>query len=160
MDLLLITDENKSHYVHIKDFNRSMCNKTKNKNKKYFCKFALHCFSSEKVLIEHKENFLIINVTQSVKLKSGPISFKSYFKQLPAPFNIYDDFECILKRVKRSDKNNGSRSYQDHIPCSFAYKVVCIDKFSKRAVLYCNRMIKSILIRILLCLQRRKKDFD
>ena len=32
MDLLLITDENKSHYVYIKDFNRFMCNKTKNKN--------------------------------------------------------------------------------------------------------------------------------
>ena len=34
MDLFLIKDENKSHYVLIKDFNRFMCNKTKNKNKK------------------------------------------------------------------------------------------------------------------------------
>ena len=32
MELLLITDENKSHYVYIKDFNRFMCNKVKNKN--------------------------------------------------------------------------------------------------------------------------------
>ena len=38
MDILLISDENKSHYVYIKDFNRFICNKTKNKNKKYFCK--------------------------------------------------------------------------------------------------------------------------
>ena len=36
MDLLLITDENKSHYVYIKDFNRFMCNKMKNKNKFFF----------------------------------------------------------------------------------------------------------------------------
>ena len=36
MDLLLITDENKSHYVYIKDFNRFTCNKTKNKNKNIF----------------------------------------------------------------------------------------------------------------------------
>ena len=49
MDLVLITDENKSHYVYIRDFNRFMCNKTKNKNKKYFCKCCLQCFSSEKV---------------------------------------------------------------------------------------------------------------
>ena len=56
MNLLLISDENKSHYVYIKDFNRFMCNKTKNKNKKDFCKRCLQCFSSEKVLIEHKEN--------------------------------------------------------------------------------------------------------
>ena len=42
MDFLLITDENKSHYVYIKDFNRFMCNKTKNKNKKYFCECCLN----------------------------------------------------------------------------------------------------------------------
>ena len=35
---LMITDENESHYVYIKDFNRFMCNKTKCKNKKHFCK--------------------------------------------------------------------------------------------------------------------------
>ena len=34
MDLLLISDENKSHYAYIKDFNRFMCNKTKNNNKR------------------------------------------------------------------------------------------------------------------------------
>ena len=36
MDLLMITKENKSHYVYIKDFSRFVCNKTKNKNKKHF----------------------------------------------------------------------------------------------------------------------------
>ena len=36
MDLLLISNENKSHYVHIKDFDRFMCNKTKNKIKNIF----------------------------------------------------------------------------------------------------------------------------
>ena len=41
------------HYMYIKDFNRFMCNKTKSKNKKYFCKCCLQCFSSENVLIEH-----------------------------------------------------------------------------------------------------------
>ena len=49
MDLLLISNKNKSPYVYIKDFNRFTCNKTKNKNKKYFCKFCLQCLSSEKV---------------------------------------------------------------------------------------------------------------
>ena len=32
MDLLLLTDENKSHYVYIKDFDRFMFHKTKTKN--------------------------------------------------------------------------------------------------------------------------------
>ena len=94
--------------MYIKDFNRFMCNKRKNKNKKYFCKCCLQCFSCEKVLIEHKENCLIINGKQSVKLKIGLISFKNYFKQLPVPFKIYADFKCILERVRGSHKNNGS----------------------------------------------------
>ena len=34
MDLLLLTNNNKSHYVYIKDFDRFMFHKTKNKNKK------------------------------------------------------------------------------------------------------------------------------
>ena len=139
--------------MYIKDFNRFVCNKTKNKNKKYFCKCCLQCFSSEKVLIEHQENCLITNGKQGVKLKSGSISFKNYFKQLPVSFKIYSDFECIMKGVKGSDKNNGSYTerYQDHIPCSFAYIVVCIDhKFSKKVVLYRGknavyRFIESIL---------------
>ena len=62
MDFLPITDENKSHYIYIKDFNRFMCNKTKNKNEKYFCKCCLQCFSSGKILIKHKENCLIKNI--------------------------------------------------------------------------------------------------
>ena len=69
MDLLLTTSENKSHYLYIKDFNRFMCNKTKNKVKKYFCKCSLQCFSGEKILIEQIKSCLIINGKQSVKLK-------------------------------------------------------------------------------------------
>ena len=48
VDLLMITDKNKSHYIYIKDFNRFIYNKTKNKNKKHFCRYCLQCFSSEK----------------------------------------------------------------------------------------------------------------
>ena len=99
MGLLMISDENKSHYVYIKDFNRSMCNKTKCK-KKHFCRYCLQCFSNEKVLIEHKEVYLKINGNQSVKLRSVSIKFKNYFKQLAVPFKIYADFEYNVKRVR------------------------------------------------------------
>ena len=99
MDLLLLTDENKSHYVYIKDFNRFMFNKTKNKNKKHFGKYCFHCFSSEKVLEEHKKVCLKINGKQSVKLRSGSINFKNHSKQLAVPFKIYADSESILKGI-------------------------------------------------------------
>ena len=83
MDLLLIIDENKSHYVYIKDFDRFMFHKTKNKNKKYFCKSCLQCFSSKNVLTEHKEICLSINGAQSVRFEKGTTEFKNCFKQIP-----------------------------------------------------------------------------
>ena len=80
-DLLLISDKNKSQCVSIKDFNRFMCNKTKKKNEKNFCKCCLQCFSSENVLINDKKKCLIINGKQSVTLKAGSIECKDHFKQ-------------------------------------------------------------------------------
>ena len=100
MDLLLISNENKSHYVYVKDFNRFMCNKTKSKNKKDFCKCSLQCFNSENVLIKHKENYLIINGKQIVKLKSGSIKYKTHFKQLAVPFKIYADLYSLERCSK------------------------------------------------------------
>ena len=96
----------------------------------------------------------MINGKESVRLKSGTISFKNYSKQLPVPFKIYPDFECILKKFEcDSVKNNSSyrRKYQDRIPSGFSYKAVCLDnKFSKKVVLYrrkkcCYEFIKAIL---------------
>ena len=75
MDLLLIVDDDKSHYVYVKDFNRFMFNETKKKNKKYFCKNCLQCFSSKNVLMGHKKDCLKINSTQSVRLEKGTIEF-------------------------------------------------------------------------------------
>ena len=42
------------------------------------------------------------------------------------------------------------KKYHDHAPCSFAYKVICIDKFSKPIVIYrgenaAYEFIKAIL---------------
>ena len=56
MDLLLLIHHDKSHYVYIKDFDRFMFYKTKNQKRKWFCKSCLQYFSSENVLIKHKEN--------------------------------------------------------------------------------------------------------
>ena len=116
MDFLLVIDGNKSHYVYIKDFNRFMFHKTKNKNKKYFCKSCLQCFSSKNMLTQHKKVCLSINGAQSVTLKKGTIEFKNYFKQIPIPFEIYTDFKCDLKSIQ-SYEGSYSKKHQDHIPC-------------------------------------------
>ena len=78
MDLLLVIDENKLHYVYIKDFDRFMFHKTKNKNKKHFQKSCLQCFSSKNVLKKHKKVCLSINDTQFVILEKGTIVSNKY----------------------------------------------------------------------------------
>ena len=81
------------------------------------------CYSGEKTLIQHKEDCLIINGKQSVKLESEFISFKNYSKQMPVPFKIYNDFECILKNVdcdiECCSNSSYTRKYQEHVPCSY-----------------------------------------
>ena len=113
--MLLVIDENKSHYAYIKAFDRFMFHKAKNKNKKYFCKSCLQCFVSKNVLTEYKKLCLSINGAQSVRLEKGTIEFKNYFKQIPLPFKIYADFECNLKSVE---------SYED----DYAYEYMDIFK--------------------------------
>ena len=77
-------------------------------------------------MTNHKENCLSINGKPSVKLEEGTIKFENYFKQIPVPFKIYAHFECNFKKVK-CNQGFYTEKYQDHIPCSFANKVVCID---------------------------------
>ena len=50
MNLLLITKDEKKHYVLIKDFNAFMYNQSKHKERKHFCMYCLQCFSSERIL--------------------------------------------------------------------------------------------------------------
>ena len=115
MDLLHIINGDKSHYVYIKDFNRFMFHKTKNENKKYFCKSCLWCFSSKNLLKKHKEDCLSINGEQCGRLEKGTIEFKNDFKQILVPFKIYTDFKSNLESVEIYE-GSYSKKYQDHVP--------------------------------------------
>ena len=63
-----------------------LCLIKQNPKKKIFCKDCLQCFSSKKVLINHKEDCLMINGKENVKLEKGFISFKNFNRQIPVPF--------------------------------------------------------------------------
>ena len=67
MDLLLVTDGDKSHYVYIKYFDRSCFTKQRIKTKYTFASY-LQCFSNKNALTEHKKVCLSINGAQSVRL--------------------------------------------------------------------------------------------
>ena len=116
------------------------------------------------MLIKHKDDCLSINGVQSVSDKEGIIKFENYFKQLPAPFKIYADFECNLRDAEIYEGSYTKR-YHDHVPCSFAYKIVCIDdKFSKPIVVYrgenaAYEFIKAILEEYKYCKKYIEKTF-
>ena len=165
INLLLLINDDQSHYVYIKDFDRFTFQKTKNKNKKWFCKSCLQCFSGENILIKHKEDCLSINGVQSVNVEKGIIEFKNYFKQLPVPLKIYADFECNL-RDGEIYEGSYTKKYDEHVPFSYAYKVVGIDdKFSKTIVVSkgqnaAYKFIKSILQEHKYCKKIMKEHFN
>ena len=141
----------------------------KNKNKKWFCKGCLQCFSSKNVLAEHKDDCLSINGKQSLKVEEGTIKFENYFKQIPFPLKIYADFELKgLKVVEGVESYEGSyiKIYQDHVPCSFAQNIVCIDdRFSKPIVVFrgenaAYEFNKAILKEYEYCKKVMKKHFN
>ena len=122
-----------------------MFHKTKNKNKKHFCKSCLQCFNSENVLTEHKKDCLSINGVQSVKSGKGTIEFKNYFKQIAAPFKIYADFERNLKSV---EINEGySKNVKNTFLAIFLTKLFLLTKDLARQLLFSE--VKMLLLNLL-----------
>ena len=60
LNVLLISNDGKSHYVYIKDFNRLMYSevKTKNVHKKHFCMLCLQNFTTKEILNSHRKMFI------------------------------------------------------------------------------------------------------
>ena len=75
LNLLLITEKGKSHYVFIKDFNRLMFSKTKHNDKKHFYMSCLQNFSTKEILNNQRKQCLLINGCQALNYKSGISKF-------------------------------------------------------------------------------------
>ena len=180
MNLLLITEDEKKHYVLIKDFNAFMYNQIKHKNKKHFCMYCLQCFSSERIFANHVNNCLTINGNQAINMsKQGEniLRFNNFHKQLPVPFVIYADFEAITKKVqgceqceemkKKKNKRSYTEAYLTHEDCGSAYKVVCCydDKYSKPIQMYRGenavyKFMEKMLEEVEYCKAVIKKQFN
>ena len=93
------------------------------------------------------------------------MGIKIHFKQIPVPFKTYPHFECNLKTVKIYE-GSCSKKYQDHVPCSFAYKLVCVDdEFIKPIVVFkgesaAYKFIKAILKEYQYCKKVMKQHFN
>ena len=169
MNLLLITENDNKHYVLIKDFNMFMFNQTKHKARKHFCKHCLQCFSSERVLNNHKDNCIQVNGTQAVKMPdkdNNILKFNNFHKQQPVPFVIYADFEAIKEKISScqlNDDKSYTEAYQRHTDCGYGYKVVCCydDKYSKPAKTYrCKKAVNKFMEAMLEEVQKKKNSVN
>ena len=173
MELLLVTEKENKHYVLIKDFNRFMYSQTKHEHRKHFCMHCLQCFSSERVLSNHKDICIQVNGTQAIKMPNKDnniLKFNNFHKQQPVPFVIYADFESVLEKIHgcQQDGNKSyTEAYQTHTDCGFGYKVVCCydDKYTKPIQIYRGekavyKFMENILEEVKYCKRVMKKYFN
>ena len=173
MELLLITANENNHYVLIKDFNKFMYNQTKHEHRKHFCMHCLQCFSSDRVLSNHKDICIQVNGTQAIKMPTKDnniLKFNNFHKQQPVPFVIYADFEAITEKIhgcQQEGKKSYTEAYQKHTDCGYGYKVVCCydDKYTKPIQLYRGenavyKFMENILEEVKWCKKVMKKHFN
>ena len=157
LNVLLISNKEKSPYVFIKDFNRLMYSevKTKDAHKKCFCISCLKNFTTKEILNNHKETCWLINETQAVKYEAAIIKFQNCGKQIPIVLKFYADTECLLKRIN-IEKGKHKKLYQKHIPNSIAAKLVCIDsKFTLPTKIFTGNNCVNNFIKWIFTQQKR-----
>ena len=110
--------------------------------RKHFCHYCLQAFSTEELLKNHIKNCFKINGKQRIVMpKKGEfVKFRNQERKIKSPFIIYAAFESI-SLSENNDKQNPKEFYtnkwQNHIACSYGYKLVCVDdKFSKPFKIY------------------------
>ena len=111
----------------------------------YCCRCCLHAYTSQELLDAHAIDCCHV---QRTKFPEDPrCRFTNIQKQLLAPFVVYADFESILKHdddamdttlAVATNSESSSRVFQEHLPCSFAYKILSsvVPDFSKPLVFY------------------------
>ena len=102
INLMLITESNRKHYVTIKSLSRLLSSQsTKHKGKEYFCTNCLQGFKQEASRDEHigycKNN-------ESVRIemphKRPIVEYSNGQFQFKVPFMMYTDFESILEPIQ------------------------------------------------------------
>ena len=155
LNLLRIAEGEKQHYVLVKDFNSLTYNKTKHKERKH---------STEEIWTKHKENCLVINGEQAIRMQQkgkNILQFQNHHKQMPEPFVIYADFEATTEKVticQPCGDKSYTKKYQKHTSCTYGYKVVCCynEKYTKPVKIYrgedsINKFMQQMILEVQYC---------
>ncbi|XP_018396274.1 PREDICTED: uncharacterized protein LOC108774621 [Cyphomyrmex costatus] len=123
---LLYVQDGDGHFVCIKNLSGLVGSQiNKKKNRKYFCDRCLHYFSSSEKLESHAVDCQKLNEC-AIRLPSVEqrwLEFRNYCRKERAPFIVYADLECVLKKTE--DASSAAYAYQRHEAYSIAYYVHC-----------------------------------
>lgn len=166
VNLLIVEEGERSHYVLIKNLSRLISAQlSKHTGRIHLCDGCLNTFPSEAALQRHSEHDCdtIASVLPSTELKinkngmmypENVLQFTGFEKKIKVPFVVYADFESLLIPVQSCDPNPSS-SFTNvthvHAPNSFAYKIVCsfdanLNKFHSYTGVDCAKVFISSLI--------------
>ena len=135
------------HYSAIRNFSRIISGQIRTHHgAAYCCKKCLHAYTSQELLNAHADDCCHV---QRTKFSKDPrCRLTNIQKQLPPPFVVYADFESILKPLNEEvdvtqSVDTGTESsthvFQEHIPGSFAYKIVnSVDPDFSRPLVMCR----------------------
>ena len=134
INLMLTTNGEKTHYSYVKRLSALLFDQSKNSNSKHFCERCLHGYTTEELLERHKPECkgLLKSPTRTEMPKEGEnkMKFQNYNKQMKAPYVVYADFECLVKKISTCEPNN-KHSFtvktEKHEPCGFSYVIVRSD---------------------------------
>ena len=121
INLMLITENNRKHYVAIKSLNRLLSSQnTKHKGKEYFCMNCLQGFKEESSRDEHLD-YCINNESVKVEMphKNPIVQYSDGQFQFKVPFIMYADFESILEPIQGPGNNlliSSMRGINNHVP--------------------------------------------
>ena len=83
LNMLLISNEEKSHYVFIKHFNRLMYSqiKIKNGHKNHFCMLFLQSFTTKEILNNHKKYAYQLMALKQLNMKLEQLNLKPLIRK-------------------------------------------------------------------------------
>ena len=126
--LLLIKNEEKSHYCLVKNLSALLQSQINNhKGIRNICLNCFNGFNTPDSLNKHKEYCYNNECVKIVMPPSGTfLRFKNFLHSEKAPFAIYADFESLIKPMDNCDPDPNksyTKKYQKHEPISFSYYI-------------------------------------
>ena len=123
-----------THYSWVKRLTALLYDQNRHNESKHFCERCLRGYKMRDLLERHKPECkgLLKSPTRTEMPKEGEnkMTFKNYFKQMKAPYAVYADFECLVRKIdtcKPDDKRSFTVKTEKHEPCGFSYLVVRSD---------------------------------